>query len=61
MNKEIIDRRITQIENGIQKLKYNLRGQSSKKEFETNLNNLEETVEDLKSQLERFTTPLRNG
>ena len=50
MNKEIIDRRITQIENGIQKLRYNLRGQSSKKEFESNLNNLEETVEDLKSQ-----------
>tara|TARA_R100001460_G_scaffold20039_1_gene41756 strand:- start:7 stop:192 length:186 start_codon:yes stop_codon:yes gene_type:complete len=61
MNKEIIDRRITQIENGIQKLRYNLRGQSSKEEFETNLNNLEETVEDLKSQLERALSPLRNG
>jgi len=61
MNKEIIDRRITQIENGIQKLRYNLRGQSSKEEFENNLNNLEETVEDLKSQLERALSPLRNG
>ena len=61
MNKEIIDRRISQIEGGIARLRYNLRGQSSQKEFENNLNDIEETVEDLKSHLERALSPLRNG
>lgn len=61
MNKEIIDRRISQIEGAIARLKYNLTGQSTKKDFENNLNDLEEILEDLKSHLERYSTPLRNG
>jgi|TARA_Y100000114_G_scaffold65309_1_gene59820 archaellum component FlaC len=61
MNREIIDRRISQIEGAIARLKYNLTGQSSKKDFENNLNDLEDTVEDLKSHLERVLSPLRNG
>tara|TARA_B100001094_G_scaffold332658_1_gene405712 strand:+ start:387 stop:572 length:186 start_codon:yes stop_codon:yes gene_type:complete len=61
MNKEIIDRRISQVEGLIAGLRYNLRGQSTKQEFESNIDKLEEIVEDLKSHLERYTTPLRNG
>lgn len=61
MNKEFIDRRFTQIESKISNLRYNLRGQSSKEEFEKNINEIEELVNDVKDTIERFSTPLRNG
>ena len=59
--KELIDRRTSQIDNKIAQLRSNLRGQSTKEDFEKNIDDLEEIVEDLKSQLERTLTPLRNG
>jgi hypothetical protein len=61
MNKELIDRRFSQIEGKISNLRYNLRGQSSKDEFNKNIDDMEELVNDLKSQIERTLTPLRNG
>ena len=61
MNKDLIDRRISQMEGKIANLKYNLSGQSSKEEFNKNINDLEELLEDLKSLIDRTTNPLRNG
>jgi|TARA_R110000796_G_scaffold187714_11_gene304665 hypothetical protein len=61
MNKDLIDRRISQMEGKISNLKYNLSGQSSRDEFKKNINDLEELLEDLKSLIDRTTNPLRNG
>ena len=60
-NKELVDKRFMQIEGKLKTLKYQLRGQSSKEEFEETLTKLEETVIDLKSLIERSIDPLRNG
>ena len=60
-NKELIDKRFMQIEGKLQTLKYQLRGKSSKEEFGETITKLEETVEDLKSLIERSIDPLRNG
>ena len=60
-NKELIDRRFSQIEGKIKTLKFLLSRQSSVSDFKNELSNLEEIVNDLKSHVERNTTPLRNG
>lgn len=60
-NKELVDKRFMQIEGKLKTLKYQLRGQSSKEDFEETLTKLEETVIDLKSLIERSIDPLRNG
>lgn len=60
-NKELIDRRFSQIEGKIKTLKFLLSRQSTAQEFKTELNNLEEIVDNLKSMIEKESTPLRNG
>jgi hypothetical protein len=60
-NKELVDKRFMQIEGKLKTLKYQLGGQSSKKEFEVTLNDLNDVVADLKSLIERSIDPLRNG
>ena len=60
-NKELVDKRFTQIDGKLKVLKHQLRGQSSKKEFELTLNNLGDIVEDLKSIIERDLDAMRNG
>jgi hypothetical protein len=60
-NKELVDRRFTQIEGKIKTLKYLLSRQSPVGEFRKELDNLEEITNDLKSIIEREVTPLRNG
>ena len=60
-NKELVDKRFMQIEGKLKMLKHQLAGQSSKKEFEATLNDLNDVVEDLKSIIERNLDPLRNG
>jgi archaellum component FlaC len=60
-NQQLIDRRFDQIEGKIATLKYLLSRQSPIEEFKSNLKQLEELVEELKSLVERDGNPLRNG
>lgn len=60
-NKELVSRRFDQIEGKIKGLKFLLSRQSPVNEFKDNLNQLEELVFELKSMIERDSTPLRNG
>jgi len=60
-NQELVDKRFQQINGRIKTLKFLLSRQSSVQDFKNELTQLEETVEDLKSIIERDSTPLRNG
>lgn len=60
-NQELVDKRFDQIEGKIKTLKYLLSRQSSVDEFKGELNQMEELVNDLKSLVERDSSPLRNG
>lgn len=60
-NQVLIDKRFDQIDGKIKILKFLLSRQSSASQFEMEINNLEEIMEDLKSLVERNLTPLRNG
>jgi hypothetical protein len=61
INKELIDRRFMQIEGKIKTLKFIVSRNEPVSKYKEELNNLEEIVNDLKSQMERFQTPMRNG
>lgn len=60
-NQVLIDKRFDQIDGKIKILKFLLSRQSPASQFEMEINNLEEIMEDLKSLVERNLTPLRNG
>jgi len=60
-NKELVDKRFSQIEGRIKTLKFLLSRQSSVQQFKDELKSLENTVEDLKSMIERDYSPLKNG
>jgi len=60
-NKELVDKRFSQIEGKIKTLKFLLSRQSSIQQFKDELKSLENTVEDLKSMIERDYSPLKNG
>jgi len=60
-NQELVDKRFDQIEGKIKTLKYLLSRQSSVQDFKNELNQMEELVDNLKSLVERDSTPLRNG
>jgi len=60
-NQELVDKRFDQIEGKIKTLKYLLSRQSSVQNFKNELNQMEELVDNLKSLVERDSTPLRNG
>jgi len=60
-NGQLVDKRFSQIEGKIKTLKFLLSRQSPVREFQTELDNLEEIIDDLKSLVEREMTPLRNG
>ena len=60
-NQELIDKRFEQIEGKIKTLKFLLSRQSSVNDFKNELNQMEELVDNLKSLIERESTPLRNG
>jgi archaellum component FlaC len=60
-NKQLVDKRFDQIDSRIKTLKYLLSRQSSIQEFKDEIDKLENTIEDLKSLIERDLTPLRNG
>lgn len=60
-NQELINKRFQQIEGKIKTLKFLIGRQSPVQDFKNELTNLEEVVEDLRSLVDRETTPLRNG
>jgi hypothetical protein len=60
-NKELVDRRFMQVEGKIKTLKFLMSRQSTKEQFLEEINALDEIVNDLKSLIERESTPLRNG
>jgi cell fate (sporulation/competence/biofilm development) regulator YmcA (YheA/YmcA/DUF963 family) len=60
-NPQLIDKRFDQIESKIKILKFLLSRQSSVKEFQDELKNMEDLLADLKSLIERNLDPLRNG
>ena len=60
-NPQLIDKRFEQMESKIKILKFLLSRQSSVKEFQDELKNMEEVLADLKSLIERNLDPLRNG
>lgn len=60
-NRELVDKRFTQIEGKIKGLKFILSRQSPVSEFKKELESLEEIVSDLKSMIEREQSPLRQG
>ena len=60
-NQQLIDKRFDQIEGKIKTLKYLLSRQSNVQDFKNELNQMEELVDNLKSLVERDSTPLRNG
>ena len=60
-NQELIDKRFDQIDGKIKTLNYLLSRQSSVKEFQDELKNMEDLLADLKSLIERNLDPLRNG
>lgn len=60
-NQQLVDKRFDQIEGKIKTLKFLLSRQSSVQDFKNELNQMEELVDNLKSLIERDSTPLRNG
>lgn len=60
-NPQLIDKRFEQMESKIKILKFLLSRQSSVKEFQDELKNMEDVLADLKSLIERNLDPLRNG
>lgn len=60
-NKQLVDKRFEQIDSRIKTLKYLLSRQSSVQDFNNEIGKLENTIDDLKSLIERDFTPLRNG
>tara|TARA_R100001509_G_scaffold92521_1_gene53483 strand:+ start:109 stop:306 length:198 start_codon:yes stop_codon:yes gene_type:complete len=61
-NKELVDKRFTNIKSKIKNLDLMVaRGQSSAQDFRNGLKDLYETIEDLESLVEREASPLRQG
>lgn len=60
-NKELIDKRFMQIDGKLKTLKFLMSRQSSKEQFMDEIKGLTEVVDDLKSIIDRQSTPLRNG
>lgn len=60
-NPQLVERRFNQIDGKIKTLKFLLSRQATKDEFVTEIVQLEELVNELKSMVDRDTTPLRRG
>ena len=60
-NKELVNKRFEQIDSKLKTLKYMLGRQTSKREFIGEIDNIENIVNDLRSLIERDSSPLRNG
>jgi hypothetical protein len=61
-NKELIDKRFTQLKSKIKNLNLMVsRGQSTASDFKSELKSTYESIEELESLIEREASPLRNG
>lgn len=60
-NKELIDKRFSQIDGKIKTLEFLLSRQSTVQDFKTTINEAKELIDELKSLIEKETTPLRFG
>ena len=60
-NADLVERRFTQIDGKIKRLKFLLSRDSSKKEFTSVINELDELVVELKSMIDRENNALRRG
>lgn len=60
-NKELIDKRFDQIDHKLKTLEFLLSRQSSTQDFKNTINETKELVENLKSMIEKETSPLRFG
>jgi hypothetical protein len=60
-NKELVNKRFEQIDSKLKTLKYMLSRQTGKREFLGEIDNIEGIVNDLRSLIERDSSPLRNG
>lgn len=60
-NQELIDKRFSQIEGKLKTLKLLISRQTSVNEFRKEIESTEELVNDLKSIIERESSPLRYG
>jgi|TARA_R110000803_G_scaffold138364_1_gene205204 hypothetical protein len=60
-NADLVERRFTQIDGKIKTLKFLLSRDSSKKEFTSVINELDELVVELKSMIDRENNALRRG
>ena len=61
VNKELIDKRFMQVDGKIKTLKFIVSRSEPVSRYKEELNNLEEILNDLKSQIERIQSPMRNG
>jgi len=60
-NKELIDKRFDQIDGKIRHLRHLLNGQSTTQDFTQALDELQNMQDEIRSMLDRDTTPLRRG
>lgn len=60
-NKELVDKRFQQIDSKLKTLEFQLSRQTDVREFKATINETKELVENLRSIIEKETTPLRYG
>ena len=60
-NKELIDKRLSQLDGKLKAFRFLLNRQGSKEDFSKVLTDSENILEDLTSLIERESSPMRNG
>ena len=60
-NKELIDKRLSQLDGKLKAFRFLLNRQGSKEDFSKVLTDSENILEDLTSLVERESSPMRNG
>ena len=60
-NKELIDKRLSQLDGKLKAYRFLLNRQGSKEDFSKVLTDSENILEDLTSLVERESSPMRNG
>ena len=60
-NKELIDRRLSQLDGKLKAFRFLLNGQGDRKQFKDTLTQAENILEDLTAIIERDSSPMRNG
>lgn len=60
-NKELIDRRLVQLEGKLKAFNFLLNRQGSREDFKKTLDEAQNLLEDLTAIIERESSPMRNG